>query len=282
MAQVALVTDSASDIPYDTLRELGVHVVPLTVHLGSKTWLDSDLTIERFWELAGATNEPLSTSQPSVGAFAQVFSSLVEQGLDVICPVISSRISGTFNAAWLAAREFGEHVHVFDTGFWSVAQGYQVKQAAQALAQGEGAEQVLALLEDLRGRTEAFLSMDTVAFAKRGGRFERVLTPLRRFIDSLSIKPIVRIGAGQPEFVGVARTMSAVMVRIRNELQRWGEPEQIMVAHVRAPQRALQFARDLAQDFAFPLEQITIAELGPVLASHGGPGAIAAALVRKG
>lgn len=281
MSPVSLVTDSASDIPYKTLDELGVRAVPLTVHIGDDTFPDSDLTIDRFWELASDPTRTLATSQPSVGAFAQMFRRLVDQGHEVVCVVISSRISGTFNSAWLAAREFGGRVTVFDSGFWSVAQGYQIKQAAAAIARGSGVAQVVALLEDLRGRTEAYLSMDTIAYAKRGGRFERVLTPLRRFIDGLNIKPIVRVIAGQPEFVGVARSMSGVMQRMRRELLKFGEPEMLMVAHTRIPDRAAQFARDLAHDLAYPLEKVTIAELGPALASHGGPGAVAAAMVRK-
>ena len=104
--------------------------------------------------------------------------------------------------------------------------------------------------------------MDTIAYAKRGGRFERVLTPLRRFIDGLNIKPIVRVIAGQPEFVGVARSMSGVMQRMRRELLKFGEPEMLMVAHTRIPDRAAQFARDLAHDLAYPFEKVTIAELG--------------------
>ena len=280
METLALVTDSASDLAPDTLRDLGVQVVPLTVHIGGATYLDSELTIERFWELAHESSASLSTSQPSVGAFADAFRSLVHQGFTVICPVISSRISGTFNSAWLAAQEFGEQVRVFDTGFWSVAQGYQIVQAARAIARGQGLDQVLALLEDLRARTDAYLSMDTIAYAKRGGRFERVITPLRRFIDALSIKPIVRIVAGQPEFVGVARSMNGVMARIGKELAKGGVPEQLMVAHTRIPDRAGQFARTLCAELGFPPESVIVAELGPVLASHGGPGAIAAAIVR--
>ena len=173
MQKLALVTDSASDLAPDTLSDLGVHVVPLAVHIGDATYLDSELTVDRFWELARESSEALSTSQPSVGAFAEVFRALVQQEFTVICPVISSRISGTFNSAWLAAREFGEQVHVFDTGFWSVAQGYQIVQAARAIAKGQGLDQVLALLEDLRARTDAYLSMDTIAYAKRGGQIGR-------------------------------------------------------------------------------------------------------------
>jgi DegV family protein with EDD domain len=281
MAPVTLVSDSASDIPYATLSELGVQAVPLSVHIGKMTYLDSDLTIDRFWALASDTDAALATSQPSVGAFARVFQHLVDQGHEVLCIVISSRISGTFNSAWLAAREFGDRVTVFDSGFWSVAQGYQIRQAAAAIAQGKAIAQVVSLLEDLRSRTDAYLSMDTVAYAKRGGRFEAVLSPLRRFIDGFNIKPIVRVVAGQPEFVGVARSMSGVMQRIRKELRKFGNPEHLMVAHTRVPERASQFACELASDFGYPSEQVTIAELGPVLASHGGPGAIAAAMVRK-
>ena len=130
MPEVAIVTDSASDLPPSLVAEHEITVVPLVVRFGAETFLDGQLSIEEFWQRA-ESGPPPQTSQPPVGAFAEAFDRLVGQGKSVICPVISSRISGTYNAALIAAQHYGDHVTVFDTATWSLLQGYQVLLSGQ-------------------------------------------------------------------------------------------------------------------------------------------------------
>lgn len=282
MPAIAIVTDSACDLGSHLTRQHQIDVVPLLVRFGSEMFRDGELSQEAFWERAELGVHHPETSQPSVGDFERAFARWVEHGYEVLCPVISSKISGTFNAAWAASHRFLDKVTVFDTRVWSVAQGYQVLAAARAVAEGLSREEIVARLEDIRERTRVFLAMDTLAYAKRGGRFQAVISAIARVADMLSIKPIIEVVEGQPSLLGLARSMNKAMARIGREIAKHGAAEALMVGHTRIPERAAAFARALAEEIGFPAEQVLISELGPALASHGGPGAIAGGIVHRG
>ena len=84
------------------------------------------LTNDEFWQRAAKSDEPPGTSSPAPGTFLQAFQKLVDAGHDVVCLTLPGKHSGTFNAAWLAAEEFGDRVRVVDTGSFSLGMGLQV------------------------------------------------------------------------------------------------------------------------------------------------------------
>ncbi len=134
MNPIAIVTDSACDLAPAVLAEHHVTAVPLVVRFGLEVFEDGQLTLDEFWAKVAQSPYPPQTSQPPTGAFEAAFSGLVGAGYHVICPVISSKISGTFNSAYAAAQRFAERVTIFATQTWSLAQGYQVLAAAKAAA----------------------------------------------------------------------------------------------------------------------------------------------------
>ncbi len=204
---------------------------------------------------------------------------MVGAGYHVICPVISSKISGTFNSAYAAAQRFAERVTIFDTQTWSIAQGYQVLAAAKAAAAGADLHEIIARLESIRDRTRVLLTVDTIEYLNRGGRFERIMPLLKRVVSVLSIKPIIELAEGQLRPAGATRSRSKAMQRIMEALAADLPAEMVVVAHTRIADLAGEYARQLAERFGFPAEHILVAELGPALASHGGPGAIAAGVI---
>jgi DegV family protein with EDD domain len=281
MMPIALVTDTACDLPAEALCREGVEVVPMLVRFGDEVWRDGELDREAFWQRAQHGPGYPTTSQPSVGAFEAAFADWVERGYQVLCPVISSRISGTFQSAWTAAQRFGEHVTVWDTRAWSVAEGVQVLAALRAIAEGLTLHEVLARLGSIRARTHIWLTMATLTYARRGGRFHSVFAGMARMADYLSIKPIIGVTDGAPFLAGVARSMGRAVERIRREITQLGPAEALFVGHTRAPERAADLAALLARELDFPLDQVLVAELGPALASHGGPGALAGGIVPR-
>jgi DegV family protein with EDD domain len=107
MAQrVGVVADSGSDLSPTMVADFGIEVVPLTVHFGDETYDDGELFPDEFWEKVRGEHHP-KTSQPPVGRFEQAFERLVRQDKQVLCLTITSKHSGTFNAARLAAQRFG-------------------------------------------------------------------------------------------------------------------------------------------------------------------------------
>ena len=135
---IHIVTDSTSDIPSEVLQRLPVTVVPLKVEIKGKAYRDLiDLTREEFLEHLRSGEMP-KTSQPSVGEFQTVYSDLVERGFDVVSIHLSSKLSGTFNAASTAARNVSvDRIALIDSGSVSIGTGLLVLEAADLIRTGK-------------------------------------------------------------------------------------------------------------------------------------------------
>ncbi|KPL22010.1 MAG: hypothetical protein AMJ93_08225 [Anaerolineae bacterium SM23_84] len=280
MRKVAVVTDAVCGLPGAIVEQYGITVVPVTVRFGTKVYRDDQLTIDEFWvKVLDGPHHP-STSQPSPGDFETAFGPLVDQGLDIVCPVVTSKLSGTFNSARVAAQGFPGRVTVFDTQSWSLVQGYQVMSAAAAAQSGASVEEIIVLLESIRSRSHVFIGFETVEYIQRGGRIDDVMPVLERLVRTLKLRFVFEIAEGKLRFVGVSRSRLKLLQQIQAQVARYIPAEMLIVAHTRRENEAQDFARTLAKRLDFPLGQVMVGELGPALASHAGPGGIAAGIVR--
>jgi len=281
---VKVVTDSTCDLPPEVLEELGITVVPLVVRIGNEEFLETNLSADEFWakvEAARALGLFPQTSQPSLGAFESVFASLVDQGHEVACVTVTSKHSGTFNTAQAAAQGFGEMVGVFDSWSCSLGLGFMVMTAARAAREGASLIEVLALLEEMRARTEILLVMDTIEYLKMGGRAHAIIPILSRLMQFLQVKPIIRFIEGEIKLIGQARTFPAALKRVEQLMKEFQPLEYLAVAHTRRPLDAQAWAERLKESMGFQ-GQIPVAEIGPTLSCHAGPRLMAGLLVRKG
>jgi fatty acid kinase fatty acid binding subunit len=278
--EIGIVSDSGCDLPAQVLKELEIDIVPLTVNFGTDVYRDGEFPIEQFWQLAAGTHHP-QTSQPAVGAFEAAFERLVAMGQRVVCVTITSKHSGTFNTARLAAQRFGEAVKVFDSLSLSLGQGIQAVAAAQAAKAGHSMQEVLALLEDVRARMRLIIVLDTLENLRRGGRADGFISIAERMVRALNIKVIINVDEGQLRLMGAARSLKGAMTRVITTIEQLGPPEHLAVAHTRNEQTAREMVEQLAQRTGFPREQIWMAEAGAALATHGGPGVIGAMAVPR-
>ena len=184
---IRIVTDSSCDLSRRLLERLKIAVVPLIVRFGPDTYNDGELPVEEFWEKAAGPHPP-QTSQPSVGAFEELFGRLIAQGKQVLCLTVTGKHSGTFNSARLAAQHFGASVTVFDSLSLSLGLGHQALAAAQAVQAGHPMPEILALLEDLRARTRLWIIFDTLEYIRRGGRADAFVAVAHRMTRALNIK----------------------------------------------------------------------------------------------
>ena len=281
MPSIAIVTDTASDLPKEAQEKYGIITVPLIVRFDKEEHLDCDLALDEFWRRARQAPPYPATSQPSVGMFEEAFARQVEQGKEVICMTVTSKHSGTYNSACTAAQRFSGRVTVFDTLSLSLCQSYMAISAAKAAAEGRSVAEIMSLLESLRNRTEFFLALDTIEFLRRGGRADRIMPVLERVVRMLSIKPLLHFVDGELAPMGASRSREKAMQRIRQEIVKYGPAEMLFVIHTRSPDLAANMAQMLAKDTGFPVEQMMVGETGPVLSCHGGPGIIAAAIVQR-
>jgi len=202
--KVAIVTDSGADIPEDDMDRLDIHMVPVRVHFGERSYLDKiGITSEEFYrELATNANHP-KTSQPPPGDFRRRFEFLATHYDSVLSINITRRVSGTIVAAETAATRTAAHgkVRVLDSMNASVGQGLVVMYAAERAQAGDTLAQVIAATENIIPMTETFGLVGSLEYAVRGGRVPRWI---KSMTDALRLMPVLHnTGTGHIQSGGV-------------------------------------------------------------------------------
>src|SRR2546421_10582252 len=172
---VAIVTDSTADLPPALASSRSISVVPLTLHFAGRSLLDGvDITPSEFYrKLPNATTHP-TTSQPSPGQFAEMYTSLLADHDSVVSIHISEKLSGTYESARQGAEMTdAKRVHVIDSQVVSMSLGLLTLAASELVAQGAGAEAVVAKVNDMREHVQTYFSVATLEFLRRGGRIGR-------------------------------------------------------------------------------------------------------------
>ena len=271
---IRIVTDSSCDLNEPLLMELDIEVVSLTVHFGTDDYRDGELPVEEFGRKVRDGQRP-TTSQPSIGAYEEVFGRLVGTGAQIVCPTLTSKHSGTYNAARLAAAPFGQDVRVFDSHSLSLGLGLQALAAARAAREGRSMREILALLEFMRDRMRVLILLNTLESLRLGGRADAFIAVADRMTRALNIKVLINVVEGQLSLLSAARSFKRGLGRMRDLVEQMGPLEHLAVAHTRNQEMAEEMADTLAHRTGFARERVWIRETGALLATHGGPGLVA-------
>src|SRR5690554_645045 len=170
--KLAIITDSTSDLRAQELQSLQVEAVPLHVNFKGKTWKDW-LEISPGDIIAGvkAGADLPSTSQPSPAEFAAAYAKAVEAGAEEILVItVSSKISGTFQSANIAAEEAGVPVTVFDSLAASLGHGEMVRVAARMRGADAPLDEIMAALTTIRDTNFVVFTVGTLEFLQKNGR----------------------------------------------------------------------------------------------------------------
>lgn len=280
MSGVAIVTDSASDLPAERAAAAGVTVVPLLVSFGEREFRAGvDLSYEEFWRELTAPGAPFpKTAAAAPGAFKEAFDDLFAQGYDeIVCVCVGSKLSATMNSAQIAAGMLPDRkIHVYDTQSATMGQGVLALLAARRASEGRSGAEIVDELEKRRRTLVLYLALETLEFLKRGGR----ISPARAAIGNvLSVKPIITVLDGVVETADKPRTRGKARTRLL-ELLSSSSPEMVAVIHGQA-EDIEGFADELAKQTKFPREQIGIYLIGPSVGPHTGPGVYGAVILPK-
>ncbi len=189
--QVAVVTDSAADIPDDEMDRLGIHMVPVRLHFGAHSYLDKvGITSEEFYAELQRNPEHPKTSQPPPGDFRRQFEFLASHYPSVLSLNLSRQVSGTCGAAETAATRVTTHgqVRVVDSMNASVGQGLLAMYAAECAERGWPLERIVPAVEAMRSRTLTFGLVGSLEYGVRGGRLPRWV---KSVADALQLMPIL-------------------------------------------------------------------------------------------
>lgn len=276
MEKIAIVTDSTADIPTQIYDDLNIAVIPSILVIQGKEYLDGkSITREEYYTQLPTLTPPPTTSAPSSGMFHETYEKLIRQGYEKICSIhVASQLSGIFNAARIAARDFNGKVVVVDSGQLSMGIGFQVIAAAQAAVEGSMSV-VMEAVRNVQARVKVLAMLDTLDQLRRSGR----VSWMRANIGSLlRIKLFLEVKEGEVLRLGEARTRSKGIERLTEMLYELGPLEQIAVLHT----NALEDATCLAEQFAHLVTQpIMIRNVTTVIGTHVGVNALGLAAVRK-
>ena len=281
MNSVRIVADSGCDLSPALAEEYKITIIPVFVRFGEEMIPSDHLTNDEFWQRAERSGEPPGTSSPAPGTFLHAFQKLVDAGHDVVCLTLPGKHSGTFNAAWLAAEEFGDRVRVVDTGSFSLGMGLQVLEAARQALAGRSADFVQRTAESLRSRTSIIFVLDTLEWVRRGGRLDLIIPVIDRVARTLRVKPILEMSDGEFRLVGVTRSTHSALQRFEEELRSRLPVEAVAAAYTRGCEAASELASRMAVLLGRQEDEIMIAEAGPAFAAHAGPKAMGAAVIRS-
>lgn len=274
---VWIVTDSTADFPPDLIEGLPITVVPLIVEIEGYSYRDRvDLSPEEFLTKLRQGMLP-RTSQPSAGAFQEVYQELLDQGYEVISIHIAATLSGTLNSARVAAQALdSDRIHLCDSGSVSMGLGLLVIEAAELATSGHSAAAILQHLERRRRDIRLFAILDTLEYLQRGGRIGRAAAFLG---SALQIKPIVTVREGSVEPVERVRTFRRGVERLLDLAQEHAPFDRVAVLQLGAEGPAGEL-RDRLQALQ-PELQIPFSKIGTVVGTYAGPGALGfAGLVR--
>jgi DegV family protein with EDD domain len=267
-------------LPEELVVEHGISVVPLYINVGDESYLDGvDLSRQEFYERLPGWETPPQTATPNPGIFRRIYERLADEGITEILSIhISTSLSGTVNAARLAAREVTSlPVKVFDGGQVTLGTGLLVLAAAKAAAAGHSIGDIVEMLKEKMLRTHVFAALDTLEFLQRSGRMSWAVSKLGSI---LRIRPILKMHNGDPQIEKI-RTSRRAIERMIELVKELGPLEELALIHTHAPEKLeglYERARDLFPDDREPLR----AEVTPVIGTHVGPGAVGFACIAAG
>ncbi|MCW2698919.1 MAG: uncharacterized protein JWQ45_454 [Blastococcus sp.] len=272
---VTVITDSTAYLPEELVDGYGIHVVPLYVVLAGRSGREGqDIGPGDVARALSVRGQRVSTSRPTPGDFVAAYRQALEAGADQLVSVhLSAELSGTSDAARLAASQIGEHiVTVVDSRTAAMGTGFAVLAAARTAATGAGAHTVARSARETAAATCTLFVVDTLEHLRRGGRIGSAAAVLG---SALAVKPVLHMHEGRVVPLEKVRTTARALHRlVQRAVEAAGEESvSIAVHHLAAPERAERLAADLRERLP-ALRELHVSELGAAIGAHVGPGAV--------
>jgi DegV family protein with EDD domain len=272
---VVVVTDSTAYLPDELVEGYGIHVVPLYVVLAGHSGREgSDISPGDVARALGVRGQSVSTSRPTPGDFVAAYRRALDEGADRLVSVhLSSKLSGTWDAARLAASQVGEHiVTVVDTRSAAMGAGFAVLAAARSAAAGADPATVARTAQEIAEATRTFFVVDTLEHLRRGGRIGSAAAVLG---SALAVKPVLHVQDGRVVPLEKVRTTARALNRlVQRAVEVAGQgPVSIAIHHLAAAEKAERLAAEI-RDRLPQLRELHVSELGAAIGAHVGPGAV--------
>lgn len=275
-----IIIDSTADLSAELKSK--VAVVPLTVHFGDEEYLDG-VTIDHkaFYEKLIESDQLPTTSQATPDSFINKFEKVKEAGDSAVVITISSKLSGTYQSATIAAEDF-ENIYIVDSGSAAIGSGILAERALQLADSGMEAREIAEILNKEKEKIVIIALLDTLEYLKKGGRISKTVA----FAGAvLNIKPVISVEDGEIAVLGKARGSKMGNNLLVQEIEKSGGVDfekPVMLGYSGLSDALLlKYIEDSKYLWEKGLKDIRYTAIGSVIGTHAGPGAIAAAFFKK-
>ena len=273
---IKIVTDTTADLPPAMVEEHDITIVPINIHFGTESYKEG---VNMDWDLFYGKIDELgiipTTSQPSVGEFAEVYRRLARGGADAIISThVTSKLSGTYQSAVMASEEVADEVKVYphDSLAGSAILGFMCMEGSRMARAGKSVEEILARLDEIRSRLHVLLVLENLEYSRKSGRVGGLAAALA---SVLNLKPIVDLHDGLLDVAEKVRSRQKSLNRLLDIMEeRVGTTSPINLGVVHA--RALEVGQEMLSrgEERFNCQETYVYDLCASLTVHFGPGTI--------
>ncbi|HYE83479.1 MAG TPA: DegV family protein [Clostridia bacterium] len=272
---IKIITDSICDVPKEYVDRYGIKVMPLTVHFGDESYKDGiDLTLAEFLTKLEKAEVLPTTSQVTPGTFIEAFREELDRGNVVIAIHGSSQLSGTYSSAVMAREQIGEAgIYVIDSKGITLGAGMLVIKAARLAEAGMEPEAIVKEIEEIKEKLKHLIVVDTLKYLHKGGRLSLSASVLGSI---LNIKPILTVVNGKLELFEKARGIKKAIALVMDTIKDNGwtlDGKVIGINHIDDLEHMRMLEEELKKEYN--IKEVIRGEVGSVVATHGGPGAVA-------
>ena len=283
---VKILVDSASDVTEEEAKNLGISMLPMEITFGDETFLDGvNLSHERFFEMLIESADLPKTSQINEFRFNEEFEKLTSDGSELVVITLSSKLSGTYNCARNAAKNYAGKVFVVDSLQATIGIRILCEYAIRLVKEGRSAKDIAKLLDDKKAKIKLMAVLGTLKYLKKGGRISSLVAFAG---EMLSIKPVVSVVNGEVKLVGKAMGSKKGNNLLTQLVEKSGGIDFSMPYALAYSGLSDEFLNKYLKD-SKPLwekhvdspESIPSYMIGSTIGTHVGPGAVAVALFAK-
>ena len=251
---------------------MNVKVIPLRVIFEDAVYADGvDIDKATFYEKQAQAKVLPKTSQLNPQEFCDAFQPMLDTGDEVVMVLLSSKLSGSYQSASIAKEmvEGGERLHLVDSLNITMSESVLVREAVRMRDKGAGAEEIVAKLEDLRGRVRFLAFVGTLKYLKMGGRISASTAAIGTM---LNISPVVAVVGGEVKSVGKVRGNQKILSYTLEFAQAYPVDTRydVVFGHSRCPEKLEAYQEQVTK--ALGIRKCASTELGAVIGVHSGPG----------
>lgn len=281
---VAIVTDSISNLPKQLLTQYGISIVPIMLLIKGKIYRDGiDISPNEAYELFLQDPDSFNTSPAAPGHYLEAYHDASKRARNILCVTLSSKLSTGYDMACVAKEQAKTDlpettIEVMDSQNVTAAEGFVALAAARAAHGGKTLAEVIKVAEMVRGKVVFIAILDTIKHVYRTGRIPKIASQVGSLIN---VKPLLTSSSGLIKFRGVVKNRQRGKLRLFEILREEAgqNPVHVAVMHAFAPQEAEQLREQIAS--SFNCAELFITEFSPVMGYATGTGTLGLAFYKE-